>query len=193
MLKKTLIAVALLFVLSVGTVLAIAASRPEIFRVVRSAEIAAPPERVYPFINNLKAWREWSAYEQKDPDMQRTYSGPESGVGAKYAWDGDDNIGAGSFEITEAEEPRRVQFALDFTRPFECHNVAIFTLEPTAGGTRVTWEMEGPSQFMANVISVFIDMDQMVGADFEAGLANLKRLAEQDEEATDESPQSIQP
>jgi hypothetical protein len=112
-----------------------------------------------------------------DPDMKRDFSGAESGVGAKYAWDGDSNIGAGRIEITEST-PQKVALSLEFLRPMECRNAADFTMTPEGSGTKLTWAMYGENTFIGKVMQVFLDMDDMCGPQFEEGLANLKRLAE---------------
>ena len=167
-----------ILLLVVGVVLANAATKPDTFRVERTASIKAPPEKIFPLINDFDNWGAWSPYEKKDPAMQRTYGSATSGKGATYAWNGDKNVGSGSMEILDAPAPSRVTIKLDFTRPFEAHNMADFTLEPANGGTQVSWTMSGPTPFLGKILHVFIDMDKMVGRDFEAGLANLKTLAE---------------
>lgn len=165
------------FVLFTGVVLATAATKPETFRVERSIVVNAPPERITPHLNDLKKWTAWSPWEKVDPDMKRDYSGVEAGVGAKYAWDGDSNIGAGRIEITEST-PEKVAISLEFLRPMECKNVAEFQMTPGADGTKLTWSMHGPNNFMGKVIQVFLDMDDMCGTQFDEGLSNLKKLAE---------------
>jgi len=114
-----------------------------------------------------------------DPAMQRTYSGPESGKGSVYEWEGNNKVGKGRMEIIDAPPPSKVAIKLDFLKPFEAHNTAEFTLVPKGDATDVTWAMHGPSPFIAKVMSVFMSMDCMVGKDFEAGLTNLKAAAEQ--------------
>ena len=116
----------------------------------------------------------WSPYENKDPAMKRTYGGAESGKGATYAWDGDKNVGSGRMEILEASAPQKIVIKLDFFTPFEGHNTAEFTMLPQGDGTHVTWVMYGPANFMSKLIQVFMNLDNMIGKDFEAGLANLK-------------------
>ncbi|MBX9826385.1 MAG: SRPBCC family protein [Xanthobacteraceae bacterium] len=166
------------FLLAVGGVLAYAATRPDVFQVRRTASIKAPPEKIFPLINDFKSWTAWSPYEKKDPAMKRTYGATASGKGATYAWEGDKNVGSGSMEIMDAPAPSRVTIKLDFTRPFQAHNIADFTLQPVEGGTNVTWSMSGPTPFFGKILHVFVDVDKMVGRDFEAGLANLKSVAE---------------
>jgi uncharacterized protein YndB with AHSA1/START domain len=164
--------------LIVGVVLANAAARPDTFRVERTASIKAPPEKIFPLIDNFDNWGAWSPWEKKDPAMKRTRSGSPSGEGSVYAWDGDKNVGKGRMEIADASPPSKVTLKLDFEKPFEAHNIVNFTMEPRGDATNVTWAMHGPVPFLAKIVHLFIDVDRMVGQDFEAGLANLKALAE---------------
>jgi hypothetical protein len=170
--------IAVIVVLAVAVVLVLAARKPDHFRVRRSASIDAPPERIYPLINDFHRWGTWSPYEHKDPDMKRTFSGAGSGGGSVYAWTGNSNVGSGRMEIVESSAPSKVAIKLDFLKPFEAHNIATFTMEPAGGATNVTWVMDGPTPFVGKIMHVFLDMDRMVGTDFEAGLANLKTAAE---------------
>ena len=162
----------------IAGLLIVAAMKPDEFRVERSISIKAPPEKIFPLINNLHAFTTWSPYEKLDPAMQRSYSGPDSGKGAVYAWKGNDKVGEGRMEITNATPPENVLIQLDFMHPFEAHNTAAFTLKPEGDGTIVTWAMFGPAPFVSKLMSIFFSMDGMIGKDFEAGLANLKSLAE---------------
>jgi carbon monoxide dehydrogenase subunit G len=170
--------IAIIVVLAVVVVLVLASRKPDHFRVQRSASIAAPPERIFPLINDFHRWGAWSPYEHKDPDMKRTFSGPGSGRGSTYEWTGNSNIGSGRMEIVESSAPSRVAIQLDFLKPFDAHNMATFTMEPAGRGTNVTWAMDGPTPFVGKIMHVFFNMDRMVGTDFEAGLANLKTAAE---------------
>ena len=111
--------------------------------------------------------------------MKRTYSGPASGRGAAYAWEGNKDTGVGSMEITETSPPTRIALQLDFLKPFEAHNLVDFTLTPEGHSTDVTWAIRGPVPFFAKILHLFINMDSMIGKDFEAGLASLKAIAEQ--------------
>lgn len=175
---KTIGIIAAVLVLAVAAILVYAATRPDTFSVRRSATIKAAPEKVFAFINEFDRWAAWSPYEKKDPAMKRTLSGPPSGKGATYAWDGNKDVGKGRMEIADIAPPSRVTINLDFEKPFEGHNVVVFTFEAKGDATAVTWAMRGPAPFMAKLIGVFIDMDAMIGRDFEAGLANLKAVAE---------------
>ncbi len=159
-------------------ILIFAATKPDTFRVQRSASIKAPPEKVFALINDFKAWVAWSPWEKKDPAMKRTFGAVTIGKGAHYAWDGDKNIGQGSMEITESVSSSKIVLKLDFLKPFEAHNIVEFTLAAQGDTTNVTWAMHGPANFMSKLIQVFMSMDSMVGKDFETGLANLKTAAE---------------
>jgi uncharacterized protein YndB with AHSA1/START domain len=164
-------------VLIVG-VLGFAATRPDSFRVQRTATIKAPPEKIFALINDLKGWKTWSPYEKKDPAMKRTLSGAPTGKGAIYEWEGNKDVGKGRMEIADTTPPSKVVIKLDFIEPFQAHNTAEFSLSGKGETTDVTWAIYGPSPFVTKVLSVFLDMDKMIGHDFEAGLANLKAIAE---------------
>jgi uncharacterized protein YndB with AHSA1/START domain len=174
MLKKIVIAVLVLL----AGVLIFATTRPEEFRVQRSATIKAPPEKIFDLIQDFHQWGVWSPYEKMDPDMKRTFSGAPSGKGAVYAWEGNGNAGAGRMEILGTIPGSKIKIQLDFTKPMEGHNVAEFTMEPQAGSTNVTWAMYGPSPYVAKLAGMFFNMDSMIGKDFETGLANLKAVTE---------------
>src|SRR5512134_3178043 len=174
MLKIAAIIVAIL----IAGVLILAATRPDTFRVQREANIQAPPEKVFAFINDFNRWGAWSPWEKKDPAMKRTFGAATSGKGATYAWEGNKDVGRGRMEIAESVPPSRIAIKLDFVKPFEAHNTVDFTLAPRGETTSVTWAMQGHTPYFAKIIHVFIDMDSMVGKDFEAGLASLKAAAE---------------
>lgn len=169
--------VVLVFVVAVAGLLAYAATRPDDFRVQRSIVIKAPPEKVMAVVADLRGWTAWSPYEKKDPAMKRAYAGAPAGKGATYEWDGNKDVGHGRMEILEAG-PSKVLIKLDFITPFEAHNTAEFTAVPRGDGTNVTWAMYGPSPYVAKVMQTVMDMDKMIGTDFEAGLASLKTVAE---------------
>jgi len=164
-------------VVLVAAIFAYAATKPDTFHIERTASIKAPPEKIFALINDFHQWGAWSPYEKKDPEMQRTHSGPASGKGAVYEWDGDHNIGKGRMEITDASPPSKIVIKLDFMKPFEAHNIAEFTLEAKGDATNVTWAMYGRNSYIGKVMSIVFDMDEMVGKDFEIGLANLKAAA----------------
>lgn len=174
---KSLAIIGGVIAIAVAAVLIYAATRPDSFRVQRTATMAAPPDKIFPYVAGLKRWREWSPYDERDPSMKRTYEGPESGKGAVYAWDGNRNVGSGRIEILEAT-PARTFVKLDFFKPFEGHNTAEITMVPKDGQTIVTWAMYGPSPYMSKLMGIFMDFDDMIGRDFAAGLAKLKAIVE---------------
>jgi hypothetical protein len=158
-------------------VLVIAAMRPNTFRVQRSAVMQAPAQKIAGLIDDFHAWAAWSPYEKLDPNMRKTMSGAARGRGAVYEWSGNNKAGAGRMEILEADAAK-VVMKLDFMKPFEAHNTAEFRLMPQGSATEVAWAIHGPSPFMHKLMGMFINMDRMIGKDFEEGLANLKALAE---------------
>ena len=170
--------IAIVVVVAIVATLVYAATRPDDFRVQRSTSIKAPPEKIFALINDFHRWDSWSPWEKMDPAMKRTYSGAASGKGTMYAWQGNSKVGEGRMEIADASPPSKVTIKLDFVKPIEGHNTAEFTLEPKGDSTNVTWLMYGPSAYIAKVIGIFVSMDKMIGDDFEAGLANLKSVAE---------------
>lgn len=167
-----------ILIVAVVVILLLAASKPDEFSVERSAQINAPPEKIFPLINDLHAWKAWSPWENKDPNMQRTFSDNTVGEGATYAWKGDKNVGEGSMEITGATPNSRIAIALRFLKPFKSESSVEFTLEPSGNTTNVRWVMQGRQIFMGKVMCLFMNMDNMVGKDFEAGLASMKAAAE---------------
>ena len=164
--------------IGIAVVLILAAMKPDQFRVSRTAAIKASPEKIFPLINDFKAWTAWSPYETKDPAMQRTYGASTAGQGATYAWDGNGQVGSGNMLITDAPAPSKVALDLNMTRPMTAHNKVEFTLAPAGDTTTVTWAMHRDAPYWAKIFHVFFNMDKMVGGDFEAGLAKLKTVAE---------------
>jgi uncharacterized protein YndB with AHSA1/START domain len=159
--------------------LAYATTRPNDFRVERRLLIAVPPDKLWPLIGELRAFNRWNPYDRKDPLIKGSYSGPATGIGSRYAWESD-KVGFGSLEITGQQPGHAVQMKLDFIKPFEAHNQAEFRLVSQAdGSTEVIWTMGGPSNFISKVMGVVINMDKMVGRDFEDGLSNLKQIAKE--------------
>ena len=170
--------IGIVVVVLIAAILAFAATKPDTFRVQRGATIKAPPEKIFPLLNDFQRWEAWSPWEKKDPAMKRTFSAVSSGKGAQYAWEGNREVGQGRMEIAESVPPSSLAIKLDFLKPFEAHNRVEFTLEPKGEATNVTWAMQGDTPYLAKIVHVFLNMDKLVGNDFEAGLANLKTVAE---------------
>jgi len=175
---ETIAIIAVVLAVAIAIVLVLAATKPDRLRVQRATTVKAPPEKIFPLINDFHQWGTWSPYETKDPAMKRSYGGAASGKGAIYGWEGNNNVGCGRMEIIDAAAPSKIVIKLDFLKPFEGHNTAEFTMLPQGDATYLTWAMHGPGPFMSKLIQVFINMDNMIGKDFETGLANLKRLTE---------------
>jgi uncharacterized protein YndB with AHSA1/START domain len=175
---EIVVIIAITVAIAIAVVLILAATKPDTFSVQRATTVRAPPEKIFPSINDFHQWGTWSPWEDKDPAMKRTYSGAGSGKGAVYAWDGNKNVGTGRMEILEVSAPSKIVIKLDFFKPFEAHNTAEFTMLPQGDATSLTWLMHGPAPFMSKVMQVFMNMDKMIGKDFEAGLAKLKKLTE---------------
>jgi hypothetical protein len=170
--------IAIVLAVAIAIVLILAATKPDTLRVQRAITVMASPDKIFPLINDFHQWVSWSPYEHKDPAMKRSFSGAESGKGAVYGWEGDKNVGSGRMEILETSVPTKIVIKLDFFKPFEAHNAAEFTMLPQGDATNITWLMRGPAPFMSRVMQVFMNLDNMIGKDFEVGLANLKRLTE---------------
>ncbi len=166
------VAVILLFVIVV-------ALQPSTFRVARSTMIKANPARVFGEVNDLHHWEAWNPWGKIDPAMKLTYDGPAAGVGAAYHWEGNSQVGSGSATITGSHPDDRVELRLDFHKPFKGTSTAEFTFEPQGDETKVTWTMDGSRNFITKAIGLIFSMDQMIGSQFEKGLADLKTVAEQ--------------
>ncbi|WP_296738665.1 SRPBCC family protein [Mesorhizobium sp.] len=168
----------IIVIVVIAAVLIYAATQANDFVVSRSASIKAPAEAIFPLINDFRRWPEWSPYEKLDPQMKRTLSGAEAGKGAAYAWEGNNKAGIGRMEIANSVSPLLVALRLDFEKPFRANNTVDFTLAPGGDATTVTWAMKGARPFIAKLMGLFMNFDKMIGKDFEAGLANLKRVTE---------------
>jgi len=182
MLKRVAIIAAGLF----AVLLLVVATRPGHLHIERSMSMAAPPSVVFPLIDDFHAWQSWSPWEKLDPNMKREITGAPSGNGSLYSWVGNDDVGSGTMQITDSSPPQQVKIRLEFKQPWAATNTTTFTLAPTsspAGGTRVTWSMDGENSFGAKAMGLVMDMDQMVGKDFESGLTNLQAVAEAAAEA----------
>ena len=170
--------IGLVLLAALALLLIYAATRPDTFHVERSLSIQAPPERVFAMISDLKRFNTWNPYAKKDPVLKERYGATTAGPGAQYGWEGD-KVGTGSMEIIQVQAPQRVAMKLDFVKPFEAHNFVEFSLRPEGAKTQVTWAIHGPANYLSKLMGVVINMDRMVGKDFEDGLSNLKALAEQ--------------
>jgi hypothetical protein len=178
--RKTPLILKILIVLAI-LILALAAfiaTRPADFSIERSAKSTAPPSALFAQVNDFHNWANWSPWAKLDPTMKLTYEGPTSGVGAKYHWVGNKEVGEGRMTIVESVPNERVRINLEFIKPFATTNDTVFTFKPDGGGTNVNWAMSGRNNFMAKAFHTFVNVDKMVGADFEKGLAQMKAAAE---------------
>jgi uncharacterized protein YndB with AHSA1/START domain len=170
--------VLVIVILAVLAIVAYAATKPSAFRIERSITIDAPPQAVFDIVQDFGRTREWLPWDALDPAMKRTISTPASGVGASYEWEGNKKVGAGRQEIIATEPPRLIRVMIDFFRPMKARNTVEYTFAPQGGGTRVNWAMFGDFPLMSRIFDIFMNIDTMVGKDFEKGLASLKALAE---------------
>jgi len=158
--------------------LVVIATRPERYHLERSTTIGAPPEVVFAQVNDFHAWTAWSPWEKVDPELKRSYDGPAQGVGAHYAWSGNAKAGAGNMTILSSQQPTHVEITIQFLKPFKNVAQATFTFVPSAGGTRVTWAMDGKNNFLGKAFSLVANMDKLVGGEFEKGLAAMQTVCE---------------
>ncbi len=162
----------------IGAVCFVASTRPARFRVQRSITINSDPGAVYPLIADFHHWPKWAPQDREDPTMRRNYAGPAAGTGAQSVWQSSGSAGAGLMEIQNATPSSQVRVRVDWTKPFKTTNINTFDLQSNGSGTQVTWTMEGPNLFPMKLMSLFINMDKMMGKHFESGLAQLKSAAE---------------
>ena len=180
----------LVLLVLIAAAVAFVASRPATFHLERSTTIAAAPEAVFPHVNDFHRWGAWSPWEKLDPNMVRTFGGPESGNGSTYHWTGNKAVGEGNMTITESTPHQAVGIKLEFIKPYAATSTARFALTPAAGGTQVTWSMDGENNFVSKAMCIFVSMDKMVGGDFERGLAALKTVSESTAQSPAPTPAS---
>ncbi len=174
MLAKILIGVAAVLAI----LLVVVAMQPAEFQITRSATMTASPADVFAQVNDFHLWEAWSPWEKIDPAMKRTFEGPVSGEGSMYSWVGNHEVGEGKMTLVKSQPPELIRIQLDFYKPMKATNMAEFTFKPEGGGTAVTWTMTGTNNFISKFFCLFMDMDKMVGSQFEKGLDNLKKIAE---------------
>jgi hypothetical protein len=179
--QKVLLALLVVGVAFVGFV----AIQPSEYRVTRSATMNASAAEVFAQVNDFQKWEAWSPWAKLDPAAKNTFEGPASGTGAIFHWDGNDKVGAGSLTITESRPNEKIQLQLAFIRPFEDTCTTEFTFQPHGEQTEVTWSMFGKKDFIGKACCLFMDMDKMIGGDFENGLASIKKIVEVQSSADD--------
>jgi uncharacterized protein YndB with AHSA1/START domain len=174
MLKRSLIVIAALVVVLIGII----AMQPSEFRVARTTTIAAPAPVVFAQVNDFHKWEAWNPWGKIDPAMKASHEGPPAGVGAAYAWAGNSQVGEGRMTVTESQPNELVRIRLDFLKPMSGTSTAEFTLRPEGDQTAVVWSMTGHNNFLAKAFCLFVNMDKMIGDQFEKGLAQMKVAAE---------------
>ena len=170
--------VGIILLVLLGALLLMASRQPDAFAIERSVVMAAPAAKIFPRVADLHQWGSWSPYEKFDPHMKKVFNGTPGAAGASYYWRGNAKAGEGTFTVRELMPPSKVTMQLDMLKPIEGHNVVEFNFEPTDGGTRVTWAMRGANTFLSKTLGLFMNMDTMIGKDFENGLASLKTQVE---------------
>jgi uncharacterized protein YndB with AHSA1/START domain len=174
MLKKILIAVAVV----VAAFLVVVAVQPSEFHVARTTTIAAPAPVVFAQVNDFHKWEAWNPWGKMDPAMKQSYAGAPAGTGAVYAWAGNSEVGEGRMTVTESRPTDLIRIRLDFVKPFAGTSVAEFTFKSEGDQTAVVWSMTGHNNFIAKALCLFMNMDKMIGGQFEKGLAQMKVAAE---------------
>lgn len=178
MVKKILIGVPVALLLVVAVFASVVAMQPNEFKITRSATMSAPPEKVFEQVNDFHHWNGWSPWLELDPEAKNTFDGPTEGKGAKFVWNGNDKVGEGHMTILESRPNELVSIDLVFVRPMEDQALTEFTFQPADGQTHVTWTMSGKHNFMSKAMCMLMNMDKMVGGDFEKGLAKMKKVVE---------------
>ena len=154
-----------------------ASTKPDNFHVERSVTIKVSADKIFPLINDLHKWDAWTPYN-KDPAMKKTFSGSESGQGAHYAWEGNKDVGKGEITLVATTPPNKLEFDLHMITPFEGRNKASFTLDAAGDATKVTWSLDDKHNLLLKTMTIFMNMDNMIGKDFELGLERLKTVVE---------------
>ncbi|MEQ1881578.1 MAG: SRPBCC family protein, partial [Burkholderiales bacterium] len=171
-------AIVIILIIGIASFLGVVAMQPSDFRVTRGAIIGAPVSAVFSQVNDFHKWESWSPWAKRDPQMKQAYEGAPTGVGAVSAWSGNSEVGKGRMTITESRADESIRIKLEFLEPFNVTNTAEFAFETEGTQTKVTWSMSGTNNFMAKAVGLFMNMDKMIGGDFEQGLVNLKALTE---------------
>jgi uncharacterized protein YndB with AHSA1/START domain len=156
----------------------VVSARPGEFRIERAATMAAAPERVFEQVNDLHKWQAWSPWAKLDPNATETHDGAANGTGAIMSWNGNKKVGAGRMTIVDSKPHELVRLKLEFFRPMRATNIAEFTFRPENGGTSVHWSMTGVNGFTGKAFCMIVNMDKLIGADFEKGLAGIRAIVE---------------
>src|SRR5580765_4568725 len=178
MIKKAILGILALILVVVVIFCVVVAMQPEDFKITRVASMNASPDKVFEQVNDFHKWDAWSPWAKLDPAMKTTYSGAASGTGSSYSWVGNDKVGAGRMTIADSHPSEHIKIDLEFIKPFAAKNVTDFAFKPDGDKTTVTWTMTGKNNFMAKAFNLVMNMDKLVGGDFEKGLGQLKTVVE---------------
>ncbi len=178
MIKKILLYGVVVIVVIIAVLCVVVALQPAHYQVERSATINAPATVVFAQVNDFHKWQAWSPWAKMDPNMKQTYSGSPAGNGAVYSWVGNKDLGEGRMTITDSKPSEAIKIKLEFLKPFAATNATDFTFTPQGNQTNVKWTMSGDKNFISKAFTIFMNMDKMVGDDFEKGLAGMKKISE---------------
>jgi len=178
MIKKAILGILALILVVVVIFCVVVAMQPEDFKITRVASMNASPDKVFEQVNDFHKWDAWSPWAKLDPAMKTTYSGAASGTGSSYSWVGNDKVGEGRMTIADSHPSEHIKIDLEFIKPFAAKNVTDFAFKPDGDKTTVTWTMTGKNNFMAKAFNLVMNMDKLVGGDFEKGLGQLKTVVE---------------
>jgi polyketide cyclase/dehydrase/lipid transport protein len=178
MIKKILLGAVIVVVVIIAVCVAVVAMQPAHYRVERSATMNAPALVVFAQVNDFHKWEAWSPWARLDPNMKTTYEGAPSGNGAVYAWTGNNDVGEGRMTILDSKPGEAIKIKLEFLKPFAATSATVFSFKPQGNQTSVTWTMDGDNNFIGKAMCLVMNMDKMVGGDFEKGLAQMKTIAE---------------
>lgn len=178
MIKKILLGIVVLIIVLIAVFLVMVMLQPSHYQIERNATINAPAPVVFAQVNDFHKWNAWSPWANLDPNMKQSFEGQPSGVGAMYSWAGNSDVGEGKMTIIESRSGELIRIQLDFIKPFAASNTTDFVFTTQGNQTNVKWQMAGNNNFLAKAFSVFVNMDKMVGGDFEKGLAKLKAVSE---------------
>ncbi len=178
MIKKVILAALAGIALAIVAFCVVVAIQPEDFKIERSATINAAPDKVFEQVNDFHKWEAWSPWAKLDPAMKTAYAGPASGVGSSYSWVGNNDVGEGKMTVTQSHPNEHIAIELEFIKPFAAKNLTEFVLKPEGSATKVTWTMAGKNNFVMKAFSLVMNMDKLVGADFEKGLEQMKNVVE---------------
>lgn len=183
MLKKAILVIAGVLIATVVVFCCVVAMQPADFTIVRTTTINATPDKIFEQVNDFHKWEAWSPWAKIDPAMKTTYSGPQAGPGSTYAWVGNNDVGEGKMAITASHPNEHIAIDLEFIKPFAAKNITEFTFKPDGEKTSVTWTMTGKNNFISKAFNLVMNMDKLVGGDFEKGLAQIRSVVESAQKA----------